>query len=143
MSEDRPREADCIFCRIVAGEVPAYMLHEDEHVLAFLDVGPLSHGHALIVPRGHWRTIDAVPASVSAAMGRLLPSLSRAVVEAVGAEAWNVLQNNGAAAHQAVDHVHMHIIPKFEASGLGMTWLAGKLDQAAAEQLQRDIKAAL
>jgi histidine triad (HIT) family protein len=123
--------------------VPAYTLHEDEHILAFLDVGPLSHGHTLIIPKGHWMTIDQVSADVSAAMGRLLPGLSKAVKAASGASAWNVLQNNGAAAHQAVNHVHMHIIPKFEGSGLGIQWPAGELQDAAAQQLQRDITAAL
>jgi histidine triad (HIT) family protein len=143
MSEDRPHDASCIFCRIIAGEVPCYTLYEDAQVLAFLDVGPLSHGHALIVPKGHWRTIVAVPAEVSAAMGGLLPALSRAVVRASGADAWNVLQNNGQAAHQAVDHVHMHIIPKFADAGLGITWPTGELKDNAAQQLQRDITAAL
>jgi histidine triad (HIT) family protein len=134
-----PHEASCIFCKIVAGEVPCYALYDDQHVRAFLDVGPLSRGHALIVPKGHWTRIDQVPAEVAGAMGALLPRLSRAVVEAAGASAWNVLQNNGRAAHQAVDHVHMHIIPKFEASGLEIGWHPGELDAATAEPLQQAI----
>ena len=140
---DQPSEANCIFCRIVAGEVPCYKLHEDEQVLAFLDVGPLSRGHTLIIPRGHWTTIDQVPGEVSAAMGALLPSVSQAVMAATGASAWNVLQNNGKAAHQAVNHVHMHIIPKNATGGLGIDWPAGSLDEDDAATLQKAIRARL
>jgi len=138
-----PRDADCIFCKIAAGEIPSYKLYEDDRVLAFLDIGPLSHGHALIIPKGHWVTIDQVPGEVSARMGELLPALSRAVTQAAGASAWNVLQNNGKAAHQAVDHVHMHIIPRFAASGLEMQWKPGELNEADAQQLQQAIVATL
>jgi len=140
---EAPRDADCIFCKIAAGEIPAYTLHEDERVLAFLDIGPLSYGHTLIIPKGHWTTIDQLPSEVSAAMGGLLPGLSRAVTRAAGASAWNVLQNNGRAAHQAVDHVHMHIIPRFEGSGLGIEWNPGELRDEDAQTLQRQITAAL
>jgi len=142
MSE-QPTDSQCIFCRIVAGEVPAYKLHEDQHILAFLDLGPLSRGHTLIIPKGHWKTLDQVPAEVTAAIGRWLPAMSRAVMEATGGDAWNILQNNGKAAHQAVDHVHFHIIPKFSDSGLEIGWPAGKLDEDEAPKLREAIQKVL
>lgn len=138
-----PVDADCIFCRIVAGRIPCAKLYEDAQVLSFLDIGPLSRGHALVIPKGHWVTIDSVPVEVSASCGRLLPSLSRAIVAATGATAWNVLQNNGKAAHQEVDHVHFHVIPKFAGSGLDIGWPAGKLGSDDTDQLVAAIARAL
>lgn len=138
-----PRDADCIFCRIIAGEIPAAKVYEDDHVLAFLDVGPLSRGHTLVIPKGHWRTFDQVPAEVAGALGRVLPALSRAVTKATGIEAWNILQNNGRAAHQVVDHVHVHLIPKTSGAGLGIDWPAGELAQAEAGELAQTIAQAV
>lgn len=145
MSEgtDTQRDSNCIFCRIVAGEIPAYKLHEDEQVLAFLDVGPLSEGHALVIPKAHYETIDRMPDDLAAACMRVVPRLSRAICEATGASAFNVLQNNGKLAHQAVDHVHVHIIPKTEQAGLGIDWPTQKLSEEAAQRLQARITAAL
>ena len=126
----------CIFCRIVAGEVPAHKVHETDEVLAFLDVAPLSRGHTLIVPKSHYRTIDEVPAATAAALLEPVPAIARALREATGMEHWNVLQNNGARAHQAVGHVHVHVIPKYEdGSGLEIGWPAGSLDEADAAGL--------
>jgi len=142
MSE-QPTDSQCIFCRIVAGEVPAHKLHEDQHILAFLDLGPLSRGHTLIIPKGHWKTLDQVPSEVTAAIGQWLPAMSRAVMEATGGDAWNILQNNGKAAHQAVDHVHFHIIPKFSDSGLEIGWSARQLDEDEAPKLREAIQKVL
>jgi len=137
---DQPRDAQCIFCRIVAGEVPSHKLYEDERVYAFLDIGPLSEGHVLVIPKAHYVTLDEAPDEVGAAIGAVLPKLSAAVMAAVDAEAWNVLQNNGRAANQAVDHVHFHIIPKYASGeGLPFDWPAGKLDDETAERLKERI----
>src|SRR6185295_14795834 len=95
---------------------------EDDSVLAFLDVGPLSTGHTLVVPKEAKPTLDQLSDESSAAIGRVLPRLARAVMKATGATSYNVLQNNGAAAHQAVLHVHFHIIPKVDGKGLGISW---------------------
>ncbi|MCC6578971.1 MAG: HIT family protein [Phycisphaeraceae bacterium] len=120
-------DPNCIFCRIVAGTIPCHKVYEDDHVLAFLDIGPLSRGHTLVIPKGHWATLEQVSDEAGAAIGRVLPRLARAVLNATGAKEWNLLQNNGRAAHQVVDHVHFHIIPKIGDTGLGLDWPAGKL----------------
>lgn len=135
--------ADTIFSKILRGEIPCYKLYEDDKVLAFLDLFPISNGHALIIPKEAKATIDQLSDDSAAAIGRVIPRIARAVMKATGATAYNVLQNNGAEAHQAVMHVHFHIIPKFEKSGLGISWPSSKLDAANAVELQKLISAAL
>src|SRR5512138_131520 len=109
--------ADTIFSKIIRGEIPCHRVYEDEHVLAFLDVGPLSSGHTLVIPKERKAQLHELSDEQAAAIGRVLPRIARAVMKATGATAYNVLQNNGAAAHQAVFHVHFHIIPKPEGGG--------------------------
>ncbi len=111
------------------GQIPCHKIYEDERVFAFLDIGPLSEGHTLVIPREPAATLDALSDESAAAVGRALPRICRAVQAVTGCADYNVLQNNGAAAHQAVNHVHFHIIPKPTAdAGLGIDWPAGKLD---------------
>ena len=132
--------AETIFTRIIKGELPCHKVYEDQHVIAFLDIFPLSKGHTLVVPKEPAPTLDTLSDDAGAALGRVLPRICRAVVAATGCRDYNLLQNNGAAAHQAVFHVHFHIIPKAgEQSGLGIRWPAGKLDPADASALSRAI----
>jgi histidine triad (HIT) family protein len=135
--------ATTIFDRILAGEIPCYRVYEDDHVLAFLDIAPLSDGHVLVVPKERKACLHELSDDAAAALGRVLPRLCRAVVAATGATAYNVLQNNGASAHQAVMHVHFHIIPKTGAKGLGVGWNPGRLAGDRAEELVDGMRAAL
>ena len=125
-----------IFDKILAGEIPCHRVYEDDHVLAFLDIGPLSPGHTLVIPKERKVQLDQLSDGAAAAIGR-------AVMRATGASAYNVLQNNGSAAHQLVMHVHFHIIPKFGHDGLGILWPAGKLDDATARELLAKLQQAL
>ena len=134
---------ETIFSRIVRGEIPCHRVYEDDKVLAFLDVGPLSAGHTLVIPKEGAATLDALSDESAAALGRVLPRLCRAVLAATGATAYNVLQNNGADAHQAVFHVHFHIIPKVGEAGLGVGWNAGALNAEEGAVLAEKIKAAM
>jgi len=121
-----------IFTKILRGEIPCHRVYEDEHVLAFLDVNPLSRGHTLVIPKEPVETLDRLSDASAAAIGRVLPRIARAVIAATGATAYNVLQNNGPAAHQAVPHVHFHVIPKHaDGTGLGIGWKATKLVDGA------------
>ncbi|GJQ30647.1 MAG: cell-cycle regulation protein HIT [Phycisphaerae bacterium] len=134
---------DTIFSKIIRGEIPCHRVYEDAHVLAFLDIFPLSRGHTLVIPKEPAVTLDALSDEAAAAVGRVLPRICRGVLKATGATAYNVLQNNGAAAHQAVFHVHFHVIPKYEdGRGLGLGWKAGKLGDEGAE-LAKQIAGAL
>jgi len=135
---------ETIFSKIVRGEIPCHKIYEDGYVLSFLDIFPLSRGHTLVIPKRAVATLDQLPDEDAAAIGHALPRLCRAVMKATGCTAYNILQNNGSLAHQAVFHVHFHIIPKYEENGgLGITWPAGKLDSNHAAQLAADIHNAL
>jgi histidine triad (HIT) family protein len=132
-----------IFSKILSGDIPCHRVYEDAHVLAFLDIGPLSDGHILVIPKEAKVHLHELSDDSAAAIGRVLPRLARAVMAATGATAYNILQNNGAAAHQAVMHVHFHIIPKLGSAGLGVGWNAGALDAARAKDLVASMQAAL
>jgi histidine triad (HIT) family protein len=132
--------SETIFSKILRGDIPCHKVYEDAHVLAFLDIAPLSPGHTLVIPKQPARTLDELSEQSAAALGLALLKVARAVKEVTGVAAYNVLQNNEAAAHQAVFHVHFHIIPKpSEAQGLGIGWPAGKLDPAGAAKLAADL----
>lgn len=127
--------AETVFTKILRGEIPCHRVYEDAAVLAFLDVNPLSRGHTLVIPKEPAETLDQLSDDAAAALGRALPRIARAVLAATGARAYNVLQNNGADAHQAVFHVHFHIIPKLDepdgGRGLGLDWRPVKLADGA------------
>lgn len=138
MSDHQPT----IFDKILSGEIPSYKVYEDEFVFAFLDIGPLSDGHTLVIPKERKAYLHQLSDGSAAALGRVLPRLCRAVMSATGATDYNVLQNNGTAAHQVVMHVHFHIIPKSGREGLGIDWPAKRLsDSTARELLERMTKA--
>ena len=135
--------AETIFSRILRGEIPCHKVYEDDHVLAFLDIMPLSKGHLLVIPKEPAETVDQLSDDAAAAIGRVLPRLARAVMKTSGATAYNILQNNGSAAHQAVFHVHFHIIPRLGADGLGIGWKSGKLGGDEGAALANEMAAAL
>lgn len=135
---------DTIFAKIIAGDVPCHRVYEDADCLAFLDVSPLSLGHVLLIPKEPAQQLDALSDAAAAALGRVLPRLCRAVMRASGATSYNVLQNNGADAHQAVMHVHFHIIPKPASDeGLVVGWRTCTPDAAQQRAMAQAIANAL
>jgi histidine triad (HIT) family protein len=133
-----------IFQRIIEGEIPSFKVYEDEHVYAFLDINPLSQGHTLVVPKEPAPTLDALSDESAAALGRVLPRLCRAICKTTDTKEYNVLQNNGVGAHQAVFHVHFHIIPKpNREEGLGIHWPQSSLQPEKGKVLAAKIQAAL
>jgi len=142
MSESREHQPT-IFDKILAGEIPSYKVYEDDHVFVFLDIGPLSDGHTLIIPKERKAFLHQLSDESAAAIGRVLPRVCRAVMRATGAAEYNVLQNNGTAAHQVVMHVHFHVIPKFGKEGLGILWPARKLADSTARELLDKMRQAL
>lgn len=136
--------SETVFTRIIRGEIPSHRVFEDEKVFAFLDIAPLSPGHLLVVPKEPAPTLDLLSDESAAAIGRVLPRLARAVMAATGTRDYNVLQNNGVAAHQAVPHVHFHVIPKpDDGHGLGIRWPSGKLDAEEGRRLAAAVAAEL
>jgi histidine triad (HIT) family protein len=132
-----------VFDKILDGQLPCHKVYEDEHVLAFLDIAPLCPGHTLVIPKERKAFLHELSDEQAAALGRVLPRLCRAVMNATGATAYNILQNNGSEAHQAVFHVHFHIIPRHGERGLGIGWSTSSLDHAAAPALAQKIAAAI
>jgi len=132
-----------IFDKILDGEIPCHKVYEDDHVLAFLDIGPLCEGHTLVIPKERKAYLHELSDEQSAAIGRVLPRLARAVMNATGATAYNILQNNGSSAHQAVFHVHFHIIPRLGERGLGIGWSPTSLEKDAAQALAQRIADAI
>ncbi|KAB5526410.1 HIT-like domain-containing protein [Coniochaeta sp. 2T2.1] len=129
--------AACIFCKIIKGEIPCFKLFESEKTLAFLDVNPLSRGHALVIPKFHGEKLTDIP---DEHLSEILP-IAKKLVKATGAVEYNILQNNGPTAHQVVEHVHFHMIPKpNEKEGLGVGWPQQPTDMDKLKALFEDIK---
>ena len=133
-----------IFTLIIQGTIPCHKVYEDDYVFAFLDINPASVGHTLVVPKEQSATLDELSDEACAAVGRVLPRISRAVLAASGARDFNVLQNNGEAAFQSVFHVHFHIIPKHDdGSGLSWPFATTQLDSEEGAQLAERIRSHL
>lgn len=136
--------AETVFGKIISGQIPCHRVYEDDRVLAFLDINPLASGHTLVIPKEPAETLDQLSDDSAAALGRALPRICRAVIAVTGVREYNVLENNGTGAHQAIPHVHFHIIPKPNgAEGLGIGWPIRSFDHAAGAQLAAKIKAAI
>ena len=108
---------ECIFCKIIKGEIPSYKVYEDENFVSFLDIDPVNLGHALIVPKTHFKNIFDAPENILSALGPVIKKVSLAVQKGTGAQGINVMMNNEGSAGQLVDHAHMHIIPRFPGDG--------------------------
>jgi histidine triad (HIT) family protein len=130
---------DCIFCKIVAGQIPSVKIYEDEDVLALLDIGPLSDGHTLVIPKKHYAKIHECPAELLAKIGAVLPKVAGAVFGAMNAEGYNVLCNNGRASGQLVEHIHFHIIPRTTGDGVFTQWPAKKYPIGEVEKVAEKI----
>jgi len=132
---------DCIFCKIVAGEIPAVKVLDEEKVFAFMDINPASRGHMLVVPKSHAENIFEISeGELSAVMGAV-KRCAGAVKEALGAEGITVLQLNGTASDQIVPHLHIHIMPRWENDGLPMsTWEMKPGDMEEIKDIARKVK---
>lgn len=119
-------DPNCVFCAIVAGALPSRRVHEDERVLAFMDINPITDGHLLVIPKAHARDLHDVPADDLTACTLVAQRLATRAVERLGADGVNLLQCSGAAAFQTVFHVHLHVIPRYagdpERDRLGQQW---------------------
>lgn len=130
-------ESGCVFCKIIAGKIPCHKIFESEHILAFLDISPLSRGHALIVPKQH---AVKLPDVSDDALQEMMPAAKK-IARAIGVLDFNLLQNNGRMAHQEVEHVHLHVIPKRDLNdGLGIKWESISINQEELEKIAKDIK---
>jgi len=111
-------DPNCIFCKIVAGEIPCAKVYESDTIVAFLDIAPVNAGHALVLPKAHHATLLDLPHALGGDLTRALSAVGKAVMDATGAEGLNLMQNNYEAAGQLVHHVHFHLIPRYSDDGL-------------------------
>lgn len=132
-------DADCLFCKIVAGEIPSARVHEDERTVAFMDSNPGTRGHLLVVPREHVADLHDIGDDDLAAVARTARALAARVVDRLGADGVNILQNNGRAAWQSVFHYHVHVLPRYAGDPIELPWTPQPGDeddiQAAAAEL--------
>lgn len=120
--------SDCIFCKIVAKEIPATVLFEDDDVLVFMDIGPIIKGHALVIPKKHYDPVTKTPEEMVARLHVVARNVAQAQLDGLGADGVNIMQNNGKAAGQEVPHIHVHVIPRFDGDGHHWNWAAKKYD---------------
>ena len=114
--------SNCVFCRIVAKEIPATLVYEDEHTLAFMDIGQVNPGHVLVAVKKHAENIYALEDAQAAAVFRAAAKVARAIRGAFEPQGLSVYQANGAAAGQTVLHLHIHLVPRYEGDGMALTW---------------------
>lgn len=123
---------DCVFCAIAAGEIPSFKIYEDDFVLAFLDINPFSEGHTLVIPKEHYKGLLDVPPQVLAVLLERVQKISSHIAKALACDGFNILQNNGAAAGQTVNHIHFHIVPRMEGSVLSFESGKGDMEKLSA-----------
>lgn len=129
-------DENCIFCKILDGDVPSYRLYEDDDFMVILDAGPASRGHALVIPKEHYRNLYEIPEELAAKAIVLAKKLVAQLTEILGAEGYNLVQNNGEVAGQTVDHFHLHLIPRYSDDEAHVGWKIGSLDIDDANELQ-------
>ena len=134
---------DSIFTKIIKGDIPCQRVFENDRVLAFLDITPLSEGHTLVVPKLQVERFEDLPAEDAAAIASVLGPIAQQVTAAVSAPAYNILLNNGKLAGQEVPHVHFHIIPRRPGDELGYRWNASPANHDALAELAKRIREGL
>ena len=138
-----PTDANCIFCKIVAGQIPSYKLAEDADTIAFMDINPVNPGHALSVAKGHWPMVDTIPPEVLGAVAKTAQRVAKAVMSELKPVGVNLLQANGPGAGQSVPHLHIHIMPRRDKDGVALNWECKPRDRAEIEAIYKKLKAVL
>lgn len=134
---------DCVFCGIVAGELPSYTVYEDDDVLAFLDVNPTVEGHTLVIPKTHRERFTDLTDDETAAVFTTARDVAAALDDALEPDGYNLIQANGVAAGQEVFHSHVHVVPRAEGDGITLGFEPGDLDDETAERVQAAIRGTL
>jgi histidine triad (HIT) family protein len=134
---------DCIFCKIIAGEIPCFKLYEDDASLAFMDINPANEGHALVIPKEHYADVHAVSNEALASTVVTAKKIAAALDKTLGPDGMNLIQCNGPAAAQSVLHFHMHVLPRRQGDGLTLNWGLEPGDMDAIGELAERIRANL
>ena len=132
--------SDCIFCQIVAGQIPSSTVYEDEEVLAFLDITQVTKGHTLVIPKKHYRNMLEMDIEAASALFARVPKIAQNLQKKLQAKGINIINNNEEAAGQTVFHTHVHLLPRFDdADGLKLTFETKEPDFAALAQLAQEV----
>ena len=134
------KKDDCIFCKLSNGDIPTNALYEDDVVKVIFDLNPASKGHVLILPKNHFDDIYSMDDATAAHVFQVAVKVAKAMKETLGCEGLNIVQNNGEIAGQTVFHFHMHLIPRYEGDGVGLTWKPGTLTDEDREEILAKVK---
>ena len=134
------KDNDCIFCKIAAGEIPSATLYEDDDFRVILDLGPASKGHALIIPKEHYRNLYDIDEELASKAIVLAKKMVKKMTDVLGCDGYNIVQNNEEAAGQTVFHFHMHLIPRYKDDNVGLGWNMGKLTDQDRDDLLGKMK---
>lgn len=134
------KKDDCIFCKIANGEIPSTTLYEDEMFRVILDLGPASRGHGLILPKEHFDNLYELDDEYASKVMLLARRMAKAMTRGLGADGFNLVQNNGKEAGQTVFHFHMHLIPRYKGGNEMLQWRPGEVSQEEMAQIARQVK---
>ena len=131
---------NCIFCKIIRGEIPSNTIYEDDEFKVILDASPASKGHALILPKEHYADIYEIDEKTAGHAMQLAKKLAKHMTDVLKCDGFNIVQNNHEIAGQTVFHFHMHLIPRYEGDGVGLTWKPGELSDEVRDEILKKIK---
>ena len=131
---------NCIFCKIIGGEIPSNTIYEDDEFKVILDASPASKGHALILPKEHYADIYEIDEKTAGHAMQLAKKLAKHMTDVLKCDGFNIVQNNHEIAGQTVFHFHMHLIPRYEGDGVGLTWKPGELSDEVRDEILKKIK---
>jgi len=136
---------DCVFCKIVKGEIPSTRLYEDDDVLAFMDIGPVVKGHALVIPKAHHNPLMNTPPAILQKLITVVQRIAQAQMKGLQADGINISQANGSVAGQVVPHIHFHVIPRFASDGYHGNWIPKQYEspqelQSFADRIRKAIQ---
>lgn len=139
MKKENISQDNCIFCKIIAGEIPSHTLYEDEEFKVILDAGPATRGHALILPKDHYANLYELPEDKAADVMKLAKKMMSVMTDKLHCDGFNIVQNNGEVAGQTVFHFHMHLIPRYKNDGEILKYIAGEPSQDELKQIRKII----
>nr|WP_300308825.1 HIT family protein [uncultured Anaerostipes sp.] len=137
------KKEDCVFCKIVSGDIPSNTIYENSEFKVIMDASPAAKGHVLVLPKEHYKDIYDIDAETAGKLFQLAAVVARALKEVLNCDGLNILQNNGVIAGQTVFHFHMHLIPRYEGDDVTVKWEGHSMDADEMDQLRRDIRKAL
>ena len=135
------KDPNCIFCKIANGEIPSRTLYEDEKFRVIMDLGPATKGHSLILPKDHYANLYEIPEDLAADAAKLAKKLAIRMTEKLGADGFNIVQNNNEAAGQTVPHYHVHLIPRYQNDGQHILWKPGQMPADEMDEILKTILA--